>query len=131
MAVEKSLFKVLQVIRDKKLIFPQDVADHLGITRATLYNWFPAGSEEHGQMSQAIQENRISLKVSMRNKWYKSQAPALQISLYKMLANEDEKKALSMKYVDVTTKGEAVQPLDISKVPTEVLEALLKSQKGD
>jgi hypothetical protein len=36
----------------------------------------------------------------MRSKWYKSNAPALQMALMKLIANEDELRKLSISYID-------------------------------
>jgi hypothetical protein len=36
----------------------------------------------------------------MRSKWYKSNAPALQMALMKLIASPEELKKLSMQYVE-------------------------------
>ena len=55
-----------------------------------------------------MERNRIEVKTSMRSKWYKSEAPALQLSLYKLIATTDERNALSMSKVDVTSGGDKI-----------------------
>ncbi len=59
--------------------------------------------------------NKIKLKVSMRSKWHKSEAPALQLALMKLIANEDELKRLSVTYNDHTTNGESIGSVIVSK----------------
>ena len=55
-----------------------------------------------------MQRKRIELKISMRKKWFESDAPALQLGLYKLIATQEERSALSMKVVDVTSGGDKI-----------------------
>jgi hypothetical protein len=41
----------------------------------------------------------------MRSKWYKSNAPALQMALMKLIATPEELRKLSMNHTDITTNG--------------------------
>ena len=45
-----------------------------------------------------LNQNRTELKVSMRSKWYKSNAPALQMALMKLICTDEERKKLAMQY---------------------------------
>jgi transcriptional accessory protein Tex/SPT6 len=42
----------------------------------------------------------------MRSKWYKSNAPALQMALMKLIATPEELKKLSMQFVESENKNE-------------------------
>ena len=44
----------------------------------------------------AITNNKIKVKHSMRAKWYKSENATLNIALYKLISNEDELSRLTM-----------------------------------
>jgi hypothetical protein len=45
-----------------------------------------------------LETNRTTLKVSMRSKWYTSNAPALQMALMKLIASPEELRKLSMNH---------------------------------
>jgi hypothetical protein len=91
-----------------KLIFMDEVPAFLPCSRSTFYDYFPDGSDELDALKALISINKTQIKTSMRSKWYKSNAPALQMALYKLIATPDEHKALQMNYTDHTTKGEKV-----------------------
>ena len=120
----------ISLIKEKRLIFVQDLADHLGISKMTMYTWWPVGGEDMEVIRARITLNKIELKTTMRNKWYKSQNPTLQISLYKMMANQEEREALSMNYLDVTSKGEAISnKIDLSKLSKAALEEIVRASE--
>ena len=48
-----------------------------------------------------LNQNRTELKVSMRSKWYKSNAPALQMALMKLIATPEELRKLSMQHSEI------------------------------
>ena len=62
-------------------------------------------------MFDMLETNRTELKVSMRSKWYKSNAPALQLALMKLISTPEELKKLSMNH-QVFEGGE--KPITIS-----------------
>lgn len=114
---KKKLFKKAeQVIVKNKLVFVEDVVAYLGIHKSTFYDYFPIDSNESDYIKELLETNKIELKVSMRSKWYKSNAPALQMGLYKLLATDEEARRLSMQYNDHTIKSE---PLPITFVELE------------
>ena len=65
---------------------------------STFYDFFPANSEELEELKELLNQNRTELKVSMRSKWYKSNAPALQMALMKLICTDEERKKLAMQY---------------------------------
>ncbi len=97
------------LVKNHRLIFLADLIAMLPCSESTFYSFFPKDSKELDELHEMINENRVALKVSLRNKWYKSNAPVLQLSLYKLLATPDELKALSMSHTDITTKGNEIQ----------------------
>ena len=98
-----------EVIVKHKLFFVEDIVAFLPISKTTFYEYFPIESNETNELKELLETNRTELKVSMRSKWYKSNAPALQMALMKLICNDDERKMLSMQQTDITSGGEKIQ----------------------
>ena len=71
-------------------------------------------------------KNKVNLKVSLRSKWYNSDAPTLQLALMKLVASDEERKALSTSYME--SKQEHSLP-DLSNLSTDDIIALLKDEQ--
>jgi hypothetical protein len=56
-------------------------------------------------IKEAINFNRAKAKRHMRAKWIKSDNPTLQITAYRLMADEDETKRLNQRFVDMTVNG--------------------------
>lgn len=97
-----------QAIKDNKLFFIEDIVAFLPCRKPTFYEFFPIDSNEMNELKEMLEQNKIELKVSLRSKWYKSNAPALQMALMKLICSPEEHKKLSMNYTDVTTDGEKI-----------------------
>ena len=116
----EELFKTaMSVIKEKKLFFIEDIITLLPCHKSTFYEHFPNQSDNYKEMLAELEKNRVDLKVSMRNKWYKSNAPALQLALMKLISTPEELKKLAMNYneTDVKTNGESLNKgNDITKI---------------
>lgn len=98
---KKKIFEqAKEVIVKHKLFFIEDIVAFLPISKKTFYEYYPIQSDESNELKEMLETNRTELKVSMRSKWYKSNAPALQMALMKLIATPDELKKLSMQYVE-------------------------------
>jgi hypothetical protein len=104
-----------EVIVKHKLFFVEDIVAFLPISKPTFYDYFNPDSNELNELKGLLETNRTELKVSMRSKWYKSNAPALQMALMKLIATPDELKKLSMQYNDHTTGGEKIQVINLGE----------------
>ena len=91
-----------QKIVEHKLFFVEDIVAFLPCSKPTFYDFFPPDSNELNELKELLNQNRTELKVSMRSKWYKSNAPALQMALMKLIATPEELKRLSMQYTEQT-----------------------------
>jgi hypothetical protein len=102
MAYNKQILfdKAKEQIVSKRLIFVEEVASFIGISKQTLYEFYPIGSDEMDELKKLIEDNKISLKTSMRKKWYDSDNATLQMGLMKLIANPEEHKRLSQTFVD-------------------------------
>lgn len=95
-----------EMIVKHKLFFIEDIVAFLPCSKQTFYDFFPVNSDEMDELKGLLETNRTELKVSMRSKWYKSTAPALQMALMKLIATPDELKRLAMQYVESDNKND-------------------------
>jgi len=89
-----------EVIVKHKLFYIEDIVAFLPISKPTFYEYFDINSNEFNELKELLETNRVSLKVSMRSKWYTSNAPALQMALMKLIATPEELKKLSMQFIE-------------------------------
>ena len=106
---EELFNKGMEAIEKHKLFFIEDIIAFLPCRKSTFYEHFSNETDYYKRMFEALEQNRTELKVSMRSKWYKSNAPALQMALMKLICNDDERKMLSMQQTDITSGGEKIQ----------------------
>ena len=89
-----------EAIIKNRLIFIEDIIAFLPCHKSTFYEHFPNESDDYKTMFDMLETNRTTLKVSMRSKWYTSNAPALQMALMKLIATPEELRKLSMQFVE-------------------------------
>lgn len=94
------LTKALKVIKEKKLFFIDDVIAFLPCGKTSFYQHFRLESPEMAMIKDALEENRVAIKTSMRHKWYQSNNPTLQIALMKLICTDDERKKISNNYIE-------------------------------
>jgi len=90
----------IEQIKKHKLFFIEDIIAFLPCSKPTFYEHFPNESNYYKKMFEELERNRTELKVSMRSKWYTSNAPALQMALMKLIATPEELRKLSMQFVE-------------------------------
>ena len=107
-----------EVIVKHKLFFIEDIVAFLPCDKTTFYRFFDINSNEYNELKELLETNRTELKVSMRSKWYKSNSPALQMALMKLIGNQEELRRLSMQHIDHTTGGDKMdKPTVIVNTP--------------
>ena len=89
-----------EVIVKHKLFFIEDIVSFLPCDKTTFYRFFPPDSNEYNELKELLETNRVTLKVSMRSKWYTSNSPALQMALMKLIGNREELRRLSMQFIE-------------------------------
>jgi hypothetical protein len=67
--------------------------------RATFYN---LGLDKLDTIKDALEQNKIETKNSMRAKWYKSDNATLQIALMKLISSDEERRKMSQNYNEIT-----------------------------
>jgi hypothetical protein len=112
-----------EVIVKHKLFFIEDIVAFLPIAKKTFYEYFPIDSNESNELKELLETNRTELKVSMRSKWYKSNSPALQMALMKLIGNQEELRRLSMQHIEQKQTN-----IDLSGLTTEEIKDLLKDE---
>ena len=111
-----------EVIVKHKLFFVEDIVAFLPCGKSYFYETFSVDSHEMDELKELLNQNRTELKVSMRSKWYKSNAPALQMALMKLICNDEERRMLSMQHNDITTNGKEISN---QQLPTETINKLI------
>lgn len=97
--------KAIEAIKKNKLIFIEDVCAMTGVSKFTFYEKFPITSNDYHELSRLLDENKISLKVALRKKWFDSDNPTTQMALYKLCSTKEEHMKLQQNYTDHTTDG--------------------------
>jgi pantothenate kinase-related protein Tda10 len=92
---KKILEQAKEMIVKHKLFFIDDIIAFLPIAKSTFYEW---KMEQSDELKALLEKNRTELKVSLRSKWYTSNAPALQMALMKLIASPEELRKLSMNH---------------------------------
>jgi hypothetical protein len=100
MAYDRKLIydRAKEQIVAKRLIFVEEVVAFIGISKPTFYDFFPVDSNEFNELKRLIEDNKITLKTSMRKKWYDSDNASLQMGLMKLIATPEELRKLSMNH---------------------------------
>jgi hypothetical protein len=108
----KEIFeKAKEVTAKNKLFFIEDIVAFLPCDKTTFYRFFEPQSNEYNELKELLEINRTELKVSMRKKWYNSNAPALQMALMKLIASPEELRKLSMQFIESENKNVNVESL--------------------
>ena len=82
----------LKAIKEKNLIFIGDIFGYTGFSKRAFYDH---KLHECNDIKRALETNRVNMKVDMRQKWYKSDNPTLQIGLMKLIADDEEAHRLN------------------------------------
>lgn len=98
----------LEAIESGKLIFFDELPAALPVSLRTLYN---KRLHEVQDIKEALANNKIAVKQGLRKKWYKSEHPATQIALYKLVAADEELERLQPRKSQVEVTGPNEQPL--------------------
>jgi len=113
--------KIIQ--KNPMLIYVEELAAELGISRECFYDHFPNDSDKSDTLKDLLQENKTKTKRGLRTKWIKANNATTEIALYKLLATDEEKAALNNSKLEIANpKGETFKTESV--INTELLEAL-------
>jgi hypothetical protein len=105
---EKLFQQAKEAVLKNNLIFIEEIVSFLPCSKPTFYEYFPLDSNELNELKAIIEDNTINIKSGLRNKWYESDNPTLQIALYRLTSRDDEHKKLNQTYTDITSKNEKI-----------------------
>lgn len=101
--------KAIAAITKNKLIFIEDVCAMCGISKPTFYDRFKVGTDDFNDISNLLEQNKIDIKVAIRQKWYKGDNPTGHMALYKLCSTPEEHKKLQQNYIEQS--GETTQTI--------------------
>jgi len=99
--------EILKIVIKNKIMKIQHIFSHYTDLRsAQFYNLELEKSES---IKDAISKNKTKAVSYMLNKWIGSENPTLQISAFKVLCDDEERKKLSMQFMETDNKHELKQ----------------------
>ena len=110
---DKIYIQAEKAIKEHNLYFIEDIVAYLPISKPTFYDYYPIDSNELNALKEMLDANKVEMKVKLREKLSKGDKAAEILALYKLIATEDERRALSMQHVDHTTKGERINIISL------------------
>lgn len=110
---DKIYIQAEEAIKEHGLFFIEDIVAYLPISKPTFYDYYPIDSNELNTLKELLDENKVNMKVKLRKKLANGDKAAEILALYKLIATDDERRALSMQHVDHTTKGEKVNVISL------------------
>ena len=122
---EELLRQSLEAIEKHKLVFIDDISTYLPCSRATFYNH---QLDKVDAIKDSLVKNRVELKVAMRDKWFKSDSPPLQIALMKLISSDDERRAMSTSFMETKQKHKVE---DLREFTDEELLDMMKDEEQD
>lgn len=100
-------------IEAENLYFIEDVISYLPLSKPTFYDFFKVDSNELNYIKEMLDGNKIRTKLKLRKKLSEGDKAAEILALYKLIATDDERRALSMQHIDHTTKGEQINIISL------------------
>jgi DNA topoisomerase VI subunit A len=92
------LKKALKVIREKNLIFIEEAAVFIGVSKSTFY---AHNLHESNDLKEVIQQNKVNIKTKLRNKWAEANNPTSEAMLYKLAGTKEERDILTNSKVEL------------------------------
>lgn len=88
--------------RDDNILFMDDVIASVGVSKPTFYTYIEKGGPEYNEIWERITANRINVKKYIRLKLRVSGKAAELLALYRMIATDEERKAINQQYVEMS-----------------------------
>lgn len=88
----------IRLIKERDFYFIEDIVPFLPCSKATFYEYFPAGSDELDNIKVELNKKKIATKEKIRRKWAENDNATTQIALYKLTCTTEERKRLATNY---------------------------------
>jgi len=99
--------EILEVINKYNIFAISDIfAFYPSLKKSQFYN---LELEKSDLLKEALDNNKVKTKQTLKSKWSKSENPTLQIALFKTICSDEERRALSQTYIDHTTKDNEIK----------------------
>lgn len=95
------------IASDPDVVFWCDLIAEMEISSKTFYEELKVGTEAHEIIQQALNKNKTALKKKLRKRFLDLNNPTSLVVLYKLIGDEDERRALS-----VARKQEPSEPIN-------------------
>jgi hypothetical protein len=105
--VEEIEAEALKAIKENDITFFDDICLYVEPSRATLYN---LELDKLDTIKEALRKNKLKIKAKMRKNWQQHDSPVLQVAAYKLLAEDEELKKLTMNKFEHS--GENGKPIE-------------------
>lgn len=128
---EQMTKKALEVAKTNELLFVEDVAAYMGISKTTLYKYMPVGLNDMNALKAVLNANQINMKVHLRRQWLTAGNATTQIALYKLLATPDEFTRLSSQRIELTDDAAGNAIANDTKIQTKELPENLRTALFD
>lgn len=86
---------------DHNICFLSDLFTKSMFSKPTFYDHIKKDSNEFNDIKKALARNKNKTKQLLREKWFKSNQPTLQLALYKLLANKKEFDRIASNNIDI------------------------------
>ena len=97
------------VIKEHNLFFIEDIVAFIPCDKTTFYRFFPVDCNEYNILRESLEENKIKVKSSIRQKLWNSEKAAELLALYRLVCTPEEHQKLNQQYIDHTTKGKEIR----------------------
>lgn len=99
--------KIKIILNEEKIFTFKDIfVFYKGCSKSTAYLH---GLDKSDDIKDALEMNKRRGVQSLIDKWIDSENPTLQIAAFKVIADPEERKAISSNYTDHSTLGEKIE----------------------
>ena len=106
----------LKIVEREDVVFIHELVDYLPCVRSTFYEIFGQHPDKSDNIKKLIDRNKTKKKKKLRDDMELDGRSSERIFLYKLLANEDELKAVNGHYVDHSNKdGSMSKQIELSQ----------------
>lgn len=132
---DKIFKQATDAIKKHNLFFIEDIIAFIPCTKETFYKFYPLGSDEMDYIKSLLEENKVKTKSAIRAKLFRSSKSAELLALYKLIGTDNERKALSMNYHDLSNSDGSLTNINVvvrdKQTAEDVIEVSKKYEAGN